>query len=321
VVGHRGAGAVKKLIAAIVAFMLGLVALLFATVALLGGGGELEPTERAATEIPADLLPFYRAAAQTCEGLDWTVLAAVHKTETSFGRGAVTSSAGAQGPMQFMPETFAAYGVDGDGNGVAETNDVEDAILSAANYLCTNGAGDPARLRSALWHYNHDPAYVDQVAALAASYGVAQAPSGVAVAHTSSGSILNSPNIALTELARQDIETGVIDQRVLQVLEILSRRYQISVSVLKSGHSPYVSGTSSFSNHYFGRAVDIYAVNGLNVSPLNLHSRQLSLLLDQLPGQLRPSEVGSPFYDIVYPGAFSDGDHRDHVHIGFDQNP
>ena len=308
----------NKLIIAIVACMLVLMALLFATIALLGGGGELAPSERAADEIPADLLPLYRAAAQTCDGMDWTLLAAVHKTETSFGRGAVVSSAGAQGPMQFMPETFAAYGVDGDGNGLVETNDLEDAVFSAAKYLCANGAGDPARLRSALWHYNHDPAYVDQVATLAASYGVMQAPSGVAVAQTSSGSIVNNPNISLTELARQDVENGVIDQRVLQVLEILSQRYQISVSVLKSGHSPYVSGTTSFSNHYFGRAVDIYAVNGANVSPVNLHAKLLSLLLSQFPDQLRPSEVGSPFYDILYPGAFSDASHRDHVHIGFD---
>ena len=220
--------------------------------------------------------------------------------------------------MQFMPETFAAYGVDGDGNGFVQTNDLEDAVFSAANYLCANGAGDPARLRSALWHYNHDPAYVDQVATLAASYGIVQAPSGVALAQASSGSILNNPNITLTELARQDVSAGVIDGRVLQVLDILGQRFHISISVLKSSHSPYVSGTTSFSNHYFGRAVDIYAVNGANVSPLNLHARQVVLLLNQFPEQLRPSEVGSPFYDIVYPGAFADGDHRDHVHIGFD---
>ena len=143
--GHRGAGAVKKVIVAIVVCMLGLVALLFATVALLGGGTGLEPSQLASNEIPADLLPLYEAAAQTCSGMDWTLLAAVHKTETSFGRGPVTSSAGAQGPMQFMPETFAAYGVDGDGNASVETNDVEDAVFSAANYLCANGAGDPTR--------------------------------------------------------------------------------------------------------------------------------------------------------------------------------
>jgi hypothetical protein len=310
---------VSKIIAAIVALVLGLVLLLALTVALLGGGGdEPAPSRRAAEEIPEDLLPLYRAAAASCEGMDWTLLAAVHKTETSFGRGSVTSSAGAQGPMQFMPATFAAHGVDADGDGRAEADDLEDAVFSAAHYLCSNGAGDPARLRSALWHYNHDPVYVDQVATLSASYGVAQVSAGAAVAQTSPSSILDNPDITLTELARQDIAAGVIDERVLQVLEILSQRFQVSVSVLKTGHSPYVSGTTSYSNHYYGRAVDIYAVNGANVSPLNLHARQLSLLLNQLPDQLRPSEVGSPYYDILYPGAFADGDHQGHIHIGFD---
>ncbi len=308
----------NKLVAAIMAVMLAVVALLAVTVALLGGGAELAPSQLAADEVPTDLLPLYRAAAGTCEGMEWTVLAAVHKTETSFGRGPVTSSAGAQGPMQFMPATFAAYGVDGDGDGVAEVDDLEDAVFSAANYLCANGAGDPARLRSALWHYNHDPSYVEQVASLAASYGVSQAPSGAVLAQTSPNTILDNPNISLTELARQDVEAGVIDERVLQVMDILSRRFHIAVSVLKSGHSPYVSGTTTFSNHYFGRAVDIYAVNGVNVSPLNPHSKELSLLLNQFPDQLRPSEVGSPFSDIAYPGAFADAAHLDHVHVGFD---
>ena len=71
-------------------------------------------------------------------------------------------------------------------------------------------------------------------------------------------------------------------------------------------------------NLYFGRAADIYAMNGVNVSSLNFHARQVALFLNQLPDQLHPSEVGSPFYDIVYPGAFADSDHWDHVHIGFD---
>lgn len=71
-------------------------------------------------------------------------------------------------------------------------------------------------------------------------------------------------------------------------------------------------------DHYFGRAMDIYAVNGQLMSPLNAASRELTMLLGQFPVEVRPSEVGSPFGGIVYPGAFSDQHHRDHVHIGFD---
>lgn len=112
-------------------------------------------------EIPHELIGIYEAAAATCEGLDWTVLAAIHKVETGFGTGRATSSAGAQGPMQFMPSTFESYGVDGDGDHVARINDVEDAIFSAANLLCANGAGDPARLATAIWNYNHSQKYVN----------------------------------------------------------------------------------------------------------------------------------------------------------------
>lgn len=73
-------------------------------------GEDVAPSDKALEEIPVDLLPIYQSAASTCDGLDWTVLAAIHKVETSFGLGRATSSKGAQGPMQFMPSTWAAYG-------------------------------------------------------------------------------------------------------------------------------------------------------------------------------------------------------------------
>jgi membrane-bound lytic murein transglycosylase B len=71
--------------------------------------------------------------------------------------------------MQFLPSTWRAYGVDGDGDGHADIDDLADAVFSAANHLCANGAGDPARLRSALWNYNHSSAYVERVLQVAAT--------------------------------------------------------------------------------------------------------------------------------------------------------
>jgi hypothetical protein len=71
--------------------------------------------------------------------------------------------------MQFLPSTWRAYGVDGDGDGSADINDLDDAVFSAAHHLCANGAADPSRLRSALWNYNHSSNYVDQVLRVAAS--------------------------------------------------------------------------------------------------------------------------------------------------------
>lgn len=115
--------------------------------------------------IPAAFEALYQQAAQTCPGLRWTLLAAVGQVESRHGVHNGPSSAGAVGPMQFMPRTFAAYGVDGDGDGVADPWSPADAIFSAARYLCANGAGGgtPESDRRALLRYNDAQWYVDLV--------------------------------------------------------------------------------------------------------------------------------------------------------------
>jgi peptidoglycan hydrolase CwlO-like protein len=124
-------------------------------------------TARAAP-IPADFRKLYVGSAKTCNGLSWTVLAAIGQVESGHGRNPSTSYAGAQGPMQFLPSTFAAYAVDGDQDGDADIMDPADAIFSAAHYLCANGGGQGADgLHNAIWHYNHAEWYVDLVLKLA----------------------------------------------------------------------------------------------------------------------------------------------------------
>lgn len=116
--------------------------------------------------IPTEFERAYRAAAPTCPGMPWTLLAAVGQIESGHGRNNGPSSAGAIGPMQFMPATFAAYGVDGDGDGRLDAWDPQDAVFSAAHYLCVSGAGKgPAGIRRALFAYNHAQWYVDLVLA------------------------------------------------------------------------------------------------------------------------------------------------------------
>ncbi len=121
----------------------------------------------AALPIPPDYETAYRAAAATCPGLDWTLLAAVGQIESGHGRNNGPSTAGAIGPMQFMPATFAAYAVDGDGDGVTDAWDFHDAIPTAAAYLCASGArsGTADGVRAALFAYNHAQWYVDLVLA------------------------------------------------------------------------------------------------------------------------------------------------------------
>jgi membrane-bound lytic murein transglycosylase B len=100
------------------------------------------------------LLAYYRAA-QRRFGVGWHVLAAVNLVESAFGRVRTQSVAGAQGPMQFMPTTWRAYGMGGD------VSAPRDAILGAANLL--RHAGAPRSYARALYTYNPSPLYVDAV--------------------------------------------------------------------------------------------------------------------------------------------------------------
>ncbi|MEU8266308.1 lytic transglycosylase domain-containing protein [Sphaerisporangium sp. NPDC049002] len=104
---------------------------------------------------PADVLLGHFRHAERRFGVEWEVLAAVMFVETKFGRVRSPSYTGAKGPMQFMPGTWAAYGMGGD------IQDTRDALLAAANYLHASGA--PRDYRRALYAYNHSQAYVDAV--------------------------------------------------------------------------------------------------------------------------------------------------------------
>ena len=102
---------------------------------------------------PARLRRWYREA-QRRSGVPWQLLAAVNFVESDFGRMRETSVAGAQGPMQFMPSTWASYGR-------GDIHDPHAAILAAARFL--RAAGAPADERAALYRYNPSFAYVDAV--------------------------------------------------------------------------------------------------------------------------------------------------------------
>lgn len=120
---------------------------------------------------PGGYLDLYKQAARSCSGMSWTVLAAIGQVESDHGRNAGRSSAGALGPMQFLPSTWKAYGVDGDGDGKADIMNPYDAIPGAAKYLCANGAGQGGRqLYRAVFQYNHADWYVQKVLNLARAY-------------------------------------------------------------------------------------------------------------------------------------------------------
>jgi len=113
------------------------------------------------------LLPIWQAAGQQY-GIPWSVLAAINKVESNFGQNMGPSSAGAIGWMQFMPATWAEWGYDADGNGVADPWNPTDAIYSAARYLAASGGATD--ISAAVYAYNHAQWYVDEVLQLAQQY-------------------------------------------------------------------------------------------------------------------------------------------------------
>jgi murein DD-endopeptidase MepM/ murein hydrolase activator NlpD len=122
--------------------------------------------------IPPLFLALFKAAALTCPGMDWHVLAAIGQVESHDSTSAGTSSAGAEGPMQFLPSTFAHYEVDGNHDGVFDIQNPADSVFTAANMLCQNGAGRPGGLHGAIFDYNHAEWYVQMVLKIAAELAV-----------------------------------------------------------------------------------------------------------------------------------------------------
>jgi Transglycosylase SLT domain len=110
--------------------------------------------------IPPFLLPIYQAAG-AAYGIPWEVLAAINEVETDYGRDLSVSSAGAEGWMQFLPSSWARYGVDVNGDGYEDPYNPADAIFAAARYLAA--ADGVANIRAAVFSYNHSQAYVDAV--------------------------------------------------------------------------------------------------------------------------------------------------------------
>lgn len=131
---------------------------------------EVISRESRTTSVPSDidLIGVYKSAAATYGIADWRYLKAVHYVETGCAVIQIKkSSAGATGPMQFLPSTWRRWGVDGNGDGIADINNVIDAIYGAARYLQVSGGSTD--ITKALYSYNHSSSYVRKVTSVALS--------------------------------------------------------------------------------------------------------------------------------------------------------
>jgi hypothetical protein len=128
--------------------------------------------------------------------------------------------------------------------------------------------------------------------------------------------LLENHNVTFDPSAIADLKSGKVDPRIASVLDVLAKKDKLSISAMISDHSKLTQG-GSVSNHYYGRAVDVSVVDGRPVSPGNLAARRIAVALSRLPPSIRPTEIGSPWH-LSGAAYFSDSEHQNHIHIGFD---
>jgi Transglycosylase SLT domain len=173
-------GLVRQVAGLISAPGVGLTTLMSKVSRILGPSGRIESlrAQLPVASVPAGTVPtnyidlFKASAAQYCPGLSWTVLAAIGQIESADGTNMGPSSAGALGPMQFLPSTWAQWGIDAFGQaGPPDVMNPYDAVPAAARLLCADGAAaGGTSLYHAIFDYNHADWYVREVLALAAKY-------------------------------------------------------------------------------------------------------------------------------------------------------
>lgn len=353
-------GAVAVLCAVVsLLLMFGMIAVAYQTAATA------DVSEIGHQDIPAvALLAYQQAAADNgCDALHWSVLAGIGKVESNHGRyggaellpngdtspiilGPMLDGSGtggnrtplpigpwrgrwglsgdyqqALGPMQFLPDTFARFA----STPAADPHNINDAARAAAAYLCDGGISD---IGQAIRRYNNSQSYVDEVLHWAALY---QRTGGIPSADANT--LARNPHVHLTEAARGDLEAGIVDPRLVQLLAGLAVDYELDILSFRTGHPrckvlPGGLNTGpncAISNHWEGRAVDIMATAPAGqplqaVSSRNASARAITeeLALMPMDDPLRPDEVGSPWaaYEDHH-GHFSNSLHQDHLHLGF----
>jgi len=249
--------------------------------------------------------------------------------------GPETGDGRAEGPMQFMPATWATSGLDAEGtpggDGRADPHNIYDAALSAALYLCRAVPGSSLEsdddLLVAFYAYNHSHEYAKAVLSWVHHFDRQVAGTLQPIEGTDASDLLADDRLILTDEARRDLAAGMVDPRIVAVLRAIVARHSVGVSVFKTGHSQYVKGTDRVSNHYAcdgcpSRAMDIYWVDGQDVSPSSDAAETLVRELIANRHALGIDEVGQPFDHMeVSDGrfrVFTDAAHRNHLHVGID---
>ena len=270
-------------------------------------------------KVPEEYLAAFEDAA-TRYGLGrrgvWA-LAGVARLESNFGRGMTKRQLQRYGPLGLDGAEWKHYAVDGDEDGHIRRADPADSAATLARLIWSRGS-----LRAGIFAHNQAEWYVQAVLADASSMEgrckATQVDWAVALPKIAAAPI-NWENLTLSNnLEVRDLTIGALDPRVIGLIGAITQQHQITISALRSDHSEYTS-EGNVSNHYFGRAVDIAAVDGVSCTDtaVNAPCAELGRALAYLPAPAHPTELIYCF-DLDGPGpAFARSDHCDHIHAGY----
>jgi hypothetical protein len=259
----------------------------------------------------------------------WQLLAGIGMAETRHGRNNHTSSAGAQGLMQFMPGTFAAYGVDGDGDGRRDIHSDPDSIYSAANYLVRSGVrtGQAGVIR-ALWAYNRSVSYRNDVLFYAWSYaGKAGAVVEASDPSDCFGLGGDLPGYDDTCPPSGSAAEHGLRATALHGLRCIKQAFPAITSI--GGRRAASSSTCSFSDHCTGLAVDFMIPKwssragnayGWRVAHwVQAHAKQLRVKYIIWDVRKWNPSVGGSWRPYRHPYGNSNPTlaHKNHVHVSF----
>ncbi len=279
-----------------------------------------EASDRRVLEIPNYYMRGFEDAASRYElgkrGI-W-VLAAVARLESDYGRGMNAKQLKENGPMGLSRAEWKKYGVDGDGDGYVERDEPWDGIATFARLLWSQPT-----LEAGLFEHNHAAWYVEaatrDAGVIAGDCKTVKTDWNIAYPVTTNSTEINWDNLQiLNSAAADDIKNGLVDQRVVNLLALLTQKYSLLVSSLRSDHS-MMTASGNISNHYGGRAMDIAAVNGVPCTDQSATSpcTEVIQILASLPDGVKPTELIYG-WDVDGAGpAFAMSDHADHIHAGF----
>ena len=280
---------------------------------------ECHPAPAWADDVPQDYLAAFEDAAARYElgrrGV-WA-LAGVARLESNFGRGMSEQQMRQYGPLGLDGSEWSEYAVDGNEDGRIQRADPADSAATLARLFWSRGS-----LRAGIFAHNQAAWYVQAVLAdageLSGGCRVATVDWQIALPNAAVAPI-NWENLTLSnELELRDLTHGYIDPRIVGLIGAITQEHQLTISALRSDHSEYTT-SGNVSNHFFGRAMDIAAVDGVSCTDTGVDApcANLGRTLAYLPAPMHPTELIYCF-DLDGPGpAFSLPDHCNHIHAGY----